>query len=583
MEEESDIEDRVAYEHDEDLDEYDLDEYDSDESGFDGANPFLDMEAAESDDESDNSEDASPITEQFFFPQFRSLPPELRARIWEFFDPSLRAKARVFHMLLRINPMEFWRSAPLIEQTAPARAMLATHHESRALALKSYPDTLDVHRGRGVIRYNSERDVVLLSISSILAPTDLEEFFSSLGNTKYLAFNHLRAVNEEILYPRLATHPTLKGIFYCYDCYELPPRDLTWCISDSIQRFYIQQIEYDTVLGPQPLESMYCWPDLENHRKFAEEHAQATFGHAKPLKIWTMVEFAFEQGFKRYERLEASGGRTEEWSSDTESGYDSNSASEDEYESEGIDDATIHSDGGSNEDEDDLVVQSGSDEDNSSTFDGFSPIQDENPELHLDGEIEIGIANFSSFVVPESPNHYDNASEQDDSDEEPVQKTARRKRRIVSSDDEDDINGERDEEVKMPSRPAKRSRIVLSDTEDEDDEDGDEDTKQGHNISYESEESDEPEDEDEEPVKTKSMSLFEKLKQYRQENPLPPDSEASSDVEASMGSEGLDAGNNINFPDDETEDEHDLLENGGIGVDMSEERSEGDEDDEDGW
>ncbi|KAI2782784.1 hypothetical protein F4815DRAFT_460706 [Daldinia loculata] len=572
MEEESDIEDRVAFEHDEDLDEYD-----SEESGLDDANGFLDMEAAESDGESENSDDTSSTKEQFFFPQFKSLPPELRARIWEFFDPDLRTKARVFHMIIRTNPIEFWRSATLIEQTAPARAMLATHHESRALALKSYPDTLDLHRGSGVIRYNSERDVILLSISSILGPNDIEEFFSSLGNIKYLAFNYLRAANEEILYSRLATHPTLKEIFYCYDCYEYSSRDLMWCISDSVQRFYTQQTEYDAVLGPQPLRSMFCWPDLENHREFAEEHAQTTVGHSKPLKIWSMIEFGYDEGVLRYERLEASGERPEGWSSDMESEHDSDLASEDEYESEGIDDATIDSDGGSNEDDDDLVVQSGSDEDNLSTFNGFSPIRDENSDLHLDGEIEVG--NFSS-LEPESPNHYDNASEQDGSDEEPVQKTARRKRRIVSSDDEDDPNDECDEEVKMPSRPAKRSRVVLSDTEDEGDEDGDEDTKQGRDIAYESEESDEPEDE--EPVKTKSMSLFEKLKQYRQENPVPPDSDASSDIEASIGSEDLDAGNNINFPDDEIEDEDELLGNGGIAADMSEEHSEGDED-EDGW
>ncbi|KAI1660409.1 hypothetical protein F4813DRAFT_293744 [Daldinia decipiens] len=578
MEEESDIEDRVAFEHDEDLDEYG-----SDESSLDDANGFLDMEAAESDGESENSDDTSSTKEQFFFPQFKSLPPELRARIWEFFDPDLRTKARVFHLIIRTKPIEFWRSATLIEQTAPARAMLATCKESRALALKSYPDTIDLHRGSGVVRYNSERDVVLLSINCILGPDDIEEFFSSLGSIKYLAFNYLRAANEEILYSRLATHPTLKGIFYCYDCYEYSSRDLMWCISDSVQRFYTQQTEYDAVLGPQPLRSMFCWPDIENHREFAEKHAQTTVGHLKPLKIWSMIEFGYDEGAFRYERLEASGERAEGWSSDMESESDLELSSEDEYESEGIDDATIDSDGGSNEDEDDLVVQSGSDEDSLSTLNGFSPIQDENPELHLDGEIEVG--NFSS-LEPESPNHYDNGSEQDGSDEEPVQKTARRKRRIVSSDDEEDPNDEH-EEVKMPSRPAKRSRVVLSDTEDEDEDEDDEgegeDIKQGCNIAYESEESYESEDEDEEPVKTKSMSLFEKLRQYRQENPVPPDPDASSDIEASIGSEGLDTGNNINFPDDEIEDEDELLENGGITADMSEEHSEGDEDNEDGW
>ncbi|KAI1483593.1 hypothetical protein F4774DRAFT_365939 [Daldinia eschscholtzii] len=574
MDEESDIEDRVASELSEDSNQ-DLDDYDSDESGSEDANYLLDMEAAESEGEYD---DTSSTAEQFYFPQFKSLPPELRAHIWEFFDPDLRAKARVFYMIVRRSPIEFWRSATLIEQTAPARAMLATHRESRALALKSYPDTIGIHRGTGIIRYNSERDVILVSIGSVLRPNDLEEFVSSLGATKNLGFEYLREANEEILHSRLASHPTLKAVFRCYDSHDYSSRELRWCASDSVHRFYTLQTENDMILGSQPLKSMYCWPDLEDHREFAEEHAQTIVEHPKPFTIWTMIEFSFSEGLRRYERLKAAALSSEEWGSDEESEHDSIFLDDDMYESEGIDDATIESDSASDEENDDLVVQSGSDEDDMSVFNGFSPIQDENPELYLGDGIEVG--SFSS-LEPESPSHHDDASESDLSDEEPVQKSARRKRRIVSSDDEDEPDDKDDEEVKPLSRPAKRSRIVLSDTEDEDDEGTDEDTKQDRDVVYESEESDESEDE--EPVKTKSMSLFEKLKQYRQENPISSNSDAGSDIEASIGSEDWDGSNNDTFPDDEVEDEDELRENGGQLTDISEEHLDEDEDEEDGW
>ncbi|KAI1804453.1 hypothetical protein F4811DRAFT_276941 [Daldinia bambusicola] len=603
MEEESDIEDRTASDHSEKESDEDLDNYDSDESGSEDVNNFLDMEAAESEGEYGDWNDTSATAEQFYFPQFRSLPPELRACVWEFFDLDLREKARVFRIIVMTNPMEFWENTGLIEQTAPARAMLATHRESRALALKSYPDTLGIHRGRGVIRYNSERDIVLLSINSILRPDELEELFSSLGSTKNLAFGGLREANKSLLYPRLAVHPTLKAIFHCYDSHEYPSDELRWCASDSVQRFYISQTENDLILGSQTLTSVFCWPDLENHRKFAEEHAQTIVEHPIPFTIWTMVEFAFDEELRIYERLKAGGLVPLDWDTDVESDFDSISSDDDEYESEGIDDATIESNGASDdEDGDDLIVRSDSDSDDSSVlFNGFSPIQDENIELYLDGEMEGG--NFSS-LEPESPRRHDDASEHGLSDEEPVQKTVRRKRRIVPSDDEDESANENDEEIRISSRSAKRNRVVLSDTDDEDsneseksarpakrsriilsdteEDDGNmgEDAEKNHDSVYESEKS--YESEDEEPVKTKPMSLFEKLNQYRQENPVPSGSDAGSDGEASMGSEGWDGNDYTGFPDDEVEDEDGPLGNGGQVADMSEEHLD-DEDDEEEW
>ncbi|KAI1464833.1 uncharacterized protein F4812DRAFT_440583 [Daldinia caldariorum] len=607
MEEESDIEDHTASDRSEEESGEDLGNYDPDDSDSEDVNNFLDMEAAESENEYDELNDTSTAAEPFYFPQFRSLPPELRAHVWEFFDLDLREKARVFRMFVMTSPVQFWRSAGLIEQTAPARAMLATHRESRALALKFYPDTLDIHLGSGVIRYNSERDIVLLSISSILRPAHLEDLFSSLGSTKNIAFDGLREANKAILYPRLAAHPTLKAVFHCHGSHEYPNDELRWCASDLVQRFCIEQTEHDPTLGPQTLRSMFCWPDLENHRKFAEEHAaeehvQTLAENSNPLTIWTMVEFAFDEELRLYQSLKSGRLLPSDW--DTDVPFDS--SDDDEYESEGIDDATIESNSASDEeeDDDDLVVQSNSDEDDSSVFNGFSPIQDDNIHLYLDGEMEGG--KFSS-LEPESPRRHHDASEHGLSDEEPVQKTARRKRRIVSSDDEDESANENDEEVRISSQSAKRSRVILSDTEDEDgdksekssrpakrsrvflsdteeEDDGhtDEDAEKNRNSVRESESEESGESEDEEPVKTKPMSLFEKLNQFRQENPIPSNLDTGSDVEASMGSEGWDGNDYAGFPDDEVEDEDGLLGNGSQVAEMPEEHLDEDEDDE-GW
>ncbi|KAI1372190.1 hypothetical protein F4677DRAFT_433258 [Hypoxylon crocopeplum] len=570
MSEESDIEDPVAFEQDDDLDEYDSDEY-----GSQDAYGFLDMEAAEFDGQSDDGS-VSDDTEQQLFPQFMRLPPELRSRIWEFFNSDLKVKARVFNMVLTVSPLVPWDSAGLEQQTAPARAMLATHQESRQLALKSYPDTLTFAGGYSILRYHSKRDVILFT-GGKLRLTYIDEFISWLGDTRYVAIE-FRADDLQF-YNDILSHPArkLKAIYCCFDSLDHYGRSQRWCGSNLVHKYHTQMTER---VGHRRsvVESIYCWPDLDNHQEFAEEVIiKPAIEHLQNERdVWPMISFETDSAIRRFHDMQAAAASGREYS-DSEDESDSESGTEDQYESEGIDDATIASDDLS-EDENDLVVQSDSDDGNMSPFNGFSPLQEEDYELHLGDEIGGG-GNFSS-LEPESPNRGGDDSEHAISDEEPVQNTIRRKRRIVSSDDEHDSEG--DESAKMPSRPAKRSRVVLSDTEDEEDEGGNAAVEGGHGAADESEDEENPEEveqfdesENEEPVKAMSMSLFEKLRQFREDNPIPSETEAGSDAE-SMGSEGFDGGDGIGFLDDEAEveDEDELL--GGDG--MPDEYSEAEDD-----
>ncbi|KAI1411989.1 hypothetical protein F5Y13DRAFT_49871 [Hypoxylon sp. FL1857] len=568
MSEESDIEDRVASEQDDRPDEHwsDSEDYESEE-----ANEFLDMEASESDGQSDDGDDSSSDdTEPVFFPQFTRLPPELRARVWDFFDVDLKAKARVFDLIFHEPSSSFQQSACLAEQTAPARAMLATHRESRALALRSYPDAIDIDRGSGILRYRSAKDVLLLFNSNI---GHLGTILSQIKTPSHVAFFVSLEDSESHQMLPLDTTEKLRSLYFCSDADDFGPKMLQWCVSDSAHSFTRQWTEEEIGI-PRVVTTRFCWPDLDDHEEFAKEFVQPEELSLHGVRIWPMVEFMGQSGLDRYREIQdvvATGGEWDViWNSDNET--EDESATEDEYESEGIDDATITIDYLS-EDEDDLVVQSGSEEDDVSNFNGFSPLHDENRESNLSGD--IGVGNFSS-LEPESPVHNGDESEHATSDDEPVVQANRRKRRIVSSDDEHDSEEERGEATQMPSRPAKRSRVVLSDTEDEDNENEDKTVEHDQKAADEleddesSEEEESDESEEEELYKPVQLPLFEKLRQFREEIPVSPDSESGSDVGESMDNEDFGGDNDINFPDDEVDDEDELLENGEMVTNMEE-------------
>ncbi|KAI1088890.1 hypothetical protein F5B19DRAFT_404290 [Rostrohypoxylon terebratum] len=592
MSDESDMEDRVASETEEELDEVDSEESDSEE-----ANEFLDLEASESDGETDDEDDLSDVGEPTYFHKFMDLPPELRARIWEFFDGELRIKSRVYpvHTLsvtygpshrVVIYPFEFLEG--MVERT---KTMMSVHHESRALAMTFYPDMFYLHEGRYGVPYNKERDIVFVGGTTGDGNRhNIRDVLSTLGNPPNVALEPewLLEDDDEEQWLISGSEGTPKNLLLWADEYTYLLPTMEWCVSDIVNTYSVEfseeldGITYDTWI-------LYCWPDFEKRRELIKGLLQLDLP-ARHTNYWPIIEFRDRERFFKFKEAVATEGEwADKWSSASDLGQDPDEEGEeeeeDEYESDGIDDATIDEDG-SSEDEDDLVVlQSDSEDDSASTFDGFSPLQPANLE-HGD---EIEAANFSS-PEPEPtgagdsadplPHKSDHDSEHALSDDEPVQSTSRRKRRIISSDDEDEL----DQDVKLPSRPSKRSRVVLSDSEDEEDGDEDEDKKRDRaeadgpeDDESEEEESDESEDEEAEPSKAKPMSLFEKLKKFRDENPVSPasgdDSDVGSDAEGSMNEEDFDDASESRSLDDEA-GEDEVLDN---------DEGESDEEGDDEW
>ncbi|KAK7757384.1 hypothetical protein SLS62_000396 [Diatrype stigma] len=587
------------------------------EEGSIGAGALLDLEASESggedeqesDDDDDDHDDGqmsawSHKNHHTFFPQFCRLPIELRQRVWEFFDLDLRAPARVFDVHVVGDCL--WPSGTLEQQTEPARTLLEVHRESRQMGLKFYPDTLPILNRKGFMRYHKDRDIIFLgwmTDSMDWESSRWENIAGDLKHVKNLAFEVKPDIHLIDIFGDLPFHhfASLQKVYPCWDAFDLHARNLKWCVSDMVHVFHVETEEQEPGLG-EDMEAVYCWPNLEKHPEYAEKEipkdirlSRSTNGAGeKGVELWPMVLFSSYDGARRYHRLRAKALTDPDaaWDSESSSESGDESSEEDEYESEGIDDATIDE---SDEDEaglDDLVVRDSSDDEDEggSAFNGFSPQRDV---VAFSGVVDL-TGDFSS-LEPEPPKHDvpddSDSDEESDPDEEPTRKIKRPRRQVVSSDSEDEPADEPREKPagKQTRQPNRRpGRVVLSDSDDSDDDDDDNgaNTKSKGSGIEESDaaaddDSAEDSDEEEEQEDIKPMSLAERLRLFRSDNPVPQDGLDS-------GSE--DAGGSESFYQD-AEDDDGLVEGEAYGddedvsgnelvMDMAEEESDGGNEDE---
>ncbi|RYP81746.1 hypothetical protein DL770_005803 [Monosporascus sp. CRB-9-2] len=491
----SDRDDHTASDHEE---FYESGE--SDESGSGNVRDLLDLEAFESGDEYDDYGMSTESYDRYHvsFPQFRRLPIELRQQVWELFDPDLRAPVRIFKV--QSVGTTLWPCASLFQQTEPARTILEVHRESRQLALKFYPDKLPIMNRIGSLRYRKASDIIALSWTAACLEWGSGRWGAILDDLKdveRLAFEIRPDSIGLHQFQQLPFHhfKSLKTVYTCWDAEELQSRNLKWCVSDSIQTFYLITEEEDIGVD-EDYEMIYCWPDLEKNPEYAEKEVPeglrlgrfADKGEGPGIEICPMVVFSFFDGVQRYHRLRERALTDESAKRDSDSESDSGPSEEDEYESEGIDDATLDGSDGAEDDDDGLVVHDTfeeSDDEIDSEFSGFSR-QDDGVALALADDDELA-ARFSS-LEPNSPR--DRNPDHSDSDDQPVRKNIRTKRRVVSSDSEDesadgdelaarfsslepnsprdrysDHSGSDDQPIRKNTRT--KHRVVSSDSEDE--------------------------------------------------------------------------------------------------------------------
>ncbi|KAI1260314.1 hypothetical protein F5Y18DRAFT_260610 [Xylariaceae sp. FL1019] len=581
MSDESDSQDEMGS----DVAEYE--DYESDSPEAEEGNPLVDDEAEESDgyDHDDDEDedgyddddadgkadfyhDRQPLSE---FPQFARLPFELRAMIWELVDPYLRSPQRVMELNVvgsketGLSPWAF-----LEQQTEPARTLLAVNRESRELALKYYPDVVKLGGRLGHVRYNKATDIVLMHID--LESSPVLHLKSWCDGIKYLGVDLTMWGGPP---PTLRSVPdgsdSIEVIFYCFGARDdmISRGQSDWVMSESTNTFMVETFEESPGVGEDLKHTVY-WPDLKGPDLPLDE--TIPFGFAiwptalhGPCRVLPMAIFDFDADRDSYRTLrnrvaKQNGASSPVYSSDGTSVYESEAddyeigdfvvntppeQSEDASDDEGEDETDVDA----HPDTSLLQVDSGDDLENSDEFNGVSPAHGDLGDEEETGEVPN--AAFSS-LEPESPREIVTIPSSDDDEPQVPKQQVRGKRRIVFDDEDEESgadNGADESGMRTQPRPTKRARVLLSDSEEEEEMPG-RSRKRRAAPADSSEDSSEGNEEVEEEERPRSMSLLERLRQFRSDNPISPEDENSDQ------SEEDDEGGDLGYGDGGEPDEY---------------------------
>ncbi|KAM0306907.1 hypothetical protein ACHAPM_001485 [Fusarium culmorum] len=499
------------------------------------------------DDENEYQSHSRSASTDDYFPQFCRLPIELRHRIWELFCPELCARYRVLDFSISWGTARHPESdsafvwtvregLALEDQTKNLRTVFAVHQESRAFATNAFPNTLAIDSGAGdaIVPFNQKSDVVL--VNGLSCPSGrhifhLPDFASEVKNLALGGPAILDNLGDSNIPTILKEFTQLESFYVNVSSTDCQKSSLQWCTSDLVNHYRTETYERQPGLG-EDLQFLWCWPDLERHPDFAKyqinrdtwDNLPDRLGRSlekRGIKAWPMVAFEFERGLRRFELLQTLGpdfGDDSDDSDEEEDDDGDDGPDLDQYESDGIDDDEI------------VERYEDSDDEGISLASGSPAPARQVHQISDDEDDDDGAgANFSEpEPEPESApvqrgrkRRVVSDSDDEEEEEEDVQPLTKRARVIVESDDEDD-----EPQVSQPERSQKRARTVVSDDEDDDDQGGvsRQDSDNGGDSSSSEEES---EDSDEEDVPPAKLSLAERLRLHREENPV--DNEDSDD------------------------------------------------------
>ncbi|CAF3623970.1 unnamed protein product [Fusarium graminearum] len=524
----------------------------SDDSDGGGLLDTMAADGSDSESSDDDDDDENEYQSHFrsasnddYFPQFCRLPIELRHRIWELFCPELCARYRVLDFSISWGTARHPESdsafvwtvregLALEDQTKNLRTVFAVHQESRAFAANAFPNILGIDSGAGdaIVPFNQKSDVVL--VNGLSCPSGrhifhLPDFASEVKNLALGGPSILDDLGDSIMPALLENFTQLESFYVNVSSTDCQKSSLQWCTSDLVNHYRTETYERQPGLG-EDLQFLWCWPDLERHPDFAKYQINRDTWDNLPyplggsleergIKAWPMVAFEFERGLRRFELLQTLGpdfGDDSDSDEEEDDDDDENGPDLDQYESDGIDDDEI------------VERYEDSDDEGISLASGSPAPTRQIHQISDDEDDEDGEgANFSEpEPEPESAPVQRGrkrrvVSDSDDEEDDDVQPLTKRARVIVDSDDEDD-----EPQVSQPERSQKRPRTVVSDDEDDDDQGGvsRQDSDNGGDSSSSEEESEESDEEDAPPAK---LSLAERLRLHREENPV--DNEDSDD------------------------------------------------------
>lgn len=539
---------------------------DSDDSSSDTADGLLDLEAEDSKSAAFSPIDPSPLES---FPQFARLPPELRERVWEFFCPELGSKhGRVMRFMADYIPQHDpakpaqWvltdRNATLDQQTELFRIVGAVHHESRESVVKRFPDTLPIYAGSGdaEVRFNGRRDIIAIEFDHTnpvirQGPSTRRSAGHVYGNIGHVAFSlvhHYVSENRAVIdgdfctgmADMLTNFPKAQTAYVWVENWELPI-STRWAAAPFACHYLAQTYEQEPGLG-EDAEWIFCWPDTVNHPDFSKYNVIEPFRRevgeeslesldAIDVKFAPLVSFDLSSGVKEFYRLVddyESGIPIDQDDDRPVSEDESGDESLDEYESEGIDDSEIIEEDGEESEEEEIIPRP-------------RRVQMIGAPLEESRDAEPAVEDGLVGGV-----------------------TSRgRKRRIVSDSDDDSDGGE-----PTPKR-ARTGNAAPTVSNDDSNESSNESKSQSGSSDDDNDGDDDDDDDNDDDVPPARLSLAERLRQFRDENPIPSDDENSSGEISDEEDE-----------DDDEDDDDDDGRGGGFIDDMAEDsEDEGDESD----
>lgn len=625
-------------------------EEDSDEN-----NGLIDMEASESDDDSDpgesgfirrNAEEEGHQVEHWGpdewkahrkrireerasqlheFPQFARLPYELRRQIWQFHCPDLDGQPRLLWLqMLCSNSRDIaWYPTEgryLMEQTQPLRSMMAVHRESRQMGVDMFPDSFNINCTNHSVRFNQARDIVYLErvyrhdpFNSQTSGSGPKTFCDKIQNlavncpsgpdwdesspfapfvfdlTFILQFPSL--VNVYPLYQKmLADHTdtwiqsshcswTTMATDTAGDTLDYLGETMNWLIcwhkpvnckaegecaqlkSRRMLGFLGPQDDFDPHLEPQldigsddegQDSSVYIFEHARERLESIRKCPMAVFGHVLHTGFGGVR--VSERGFGS-SGLRLMNPDKDDWNDDCLEGD-----TEDEYESEGIDDAPIpdpeteDEDEGSGIEDDTLAMElvSHEHEDEDATG-GFSPVQISDSETadEMDSidNAPAPTTRTRPIILDDTDDEDENTHREptpprrgrkrqrivsdDEEDEEPeeARPTKRRARQIVEDDSDDE---EVEVEVEVRSKGSRGGPVIISDSE----EDAAGSKAKPASVDSDSEKDSEEEDDSDDDPPARPLSLAERLRQNREANPIPIGSDEDSEEDSENGRYG---------------------------------------------
>ena len=295
----------------------------------------IDLEAEESGAEFD---DPAEVFVETSFPQFTKLPLELRHHIWTLFCPDLALKWRVMQFdASSASAMRQGLSAKdhfsLADQTEATRRVLATHRESRALAVAAFPDELSIDAGSGdaIVRFNTNRDIV---------------YVHNMAGQEYILPNFRRNVGHLAVdadFDAMDVFPNLDRVYFVLDADEHSDKELHWAASELTHTYTVQTYQKEMYLG-EDTQTLFSWPDVDKYGSIAREMSDEGWTERmravkKAVDVLPMAMFS-EDKLRRYYALK--GKEVADLVSDEEEeGEGEEEEEEDEYESEGINDEDL--------------------------------------------------------------------------------------------------------------------------------------------------------------------------------------------------------------------------------------------------